>query len=271
VIDFAGRERLRMPSAEKDPIRPSEPAGGGRPFFHETQERMALLPNYYRWIASRFRGQISGTVLELGCGAGFVLRNYADRVERVIAVDLDQGLLDRLGREWPPERVRTLRVDLDGDWREMADVRADAIVALDVLEHFENDAAFVEKLKRLLRPGGKVVLKVPAQSQLYGEVDRASGHFRRYDAGGLRALMEKQGFRTLSLRHMNPAGAWGYRLKRRRRSSYSQTFSPGKLKVVNALIPALALLDGLPGLKGLSLIGVFELAEKERAGDSGAS
>lgn len=248
-----------MSSDEKVEPRPGEAAGAERTEFSAMQERMALLPNYYRWIARGFRGLVSGTVLELGCGAGYVIRYYADDVDRVIAVDLDQGLLDRIAREWKPEKVRTVRVDLLGDWREIADVRADTVVALDVLEHFEDDAAFLAKVKRHLRPGGRVVLKVPAQARLYGDVDRSSGHFRRYDAGGLRELMEREGFATIALRHMNPAGAWGYRFKRGERSSYSQTFSPGRLKIVNALIPALALLDGVPGLKGLSLIGVFEL------------
>jgi SAM-dependent methyltransferase len=259
VLDFAGRERPRMPSDEKESPRTSGAAPGDRTFFSDTQERMALLPNYYRWIAKGFRGLVSGTVLELGCGAGFVLRHYAGEVDRVIAVDLDQNLLDGIARAWPADKVRPVRVDLLGGWGEIAGLKADAIVALDVLEHFEDDVAFVEKLKRHLRPGGRVVLKVPAQARLYGDIDRSSGHFRRYDAAGLQGLMERASFRTIALRHMNPAGAWGYRFKKGERSSYSQTFSPAKLKIVNALIPALALLDGVPGLKGLSLIGVFEL------------
>ena len=119
----------------------------------------------------------------------------------------------------------------------------------------------MRKIARHVKPGGKVVLKVPAQSRLYGEIDRVSGHFRRYDVDGLRALMEGQGFRTLRLRHMNAAGSWGYRMKRHRQASFSETFSPTKLKIVNALIPALALIDRVPGLKGLSLIGVFERVE----------
>jgi SAM-dependent methyltransferase len=228
--------------------------------FHEAQDRMANLPNYYAWICSHFAGEVSGTVLELGSGAGFVVKGYADRVDRIVAVDREEALLARLAASYPPGKIDTARVDLSGDWREIEGVRADAVVALDVLEHFEDDAGFVGKIAAHLKPGGKAVLKVPAQSRLYGEIDRVSGHYRRYDEDGLRRLMESQGFRTLRLRHMNAAGSWGYRMKRHRKASFSETFSPAKLRIVNALIPALALIDRVPGLKGLSLIGVFELA-----------
>ncbi|MBK7642742.1 MAG: class I SAM-dependent methyltransferase [Planctomycetes bacterium] len=228
--------------------------------YHEAQDRMSLLPNYYAWIAAHFADQLRGNVLELGCGAGFVIRNYIDRVETVFGVDLNPELLARLESQYPPGKVRTACVDLRGDWHELGDYRADVIVALDVVEHFEDDAAFVEKLVRHLVPGGRVVLKVPAQSRLYNAMDEASGHFRRYDEEPLARLMESHGFRTLSMRHMNPAGAWGYRFKKEKKTNFSKTFSPGKLRLVNALIPALALLDRVPGLKGLSLVGVFELA-----------
>jgi hypothetical protein len=60
---------------------------------------------------------------------------------------------------------------------------------------------------------------------------------------------------------MNAAGSWGYRIKRHRYAGLSETFSPRELWIVNALIPALALIDRVPGLKGLSLIGVFERVE----------
>ena len=227
--------------------------------FHEAQERMSLLPNYYAWISSHFASELSGTVLELGSGAGFVVRSYADRVENIVAVDLEEKLLAQLRASYPPGKIRTEKVDLAGDWKEIADVRADAVVALDVLEHFEDDGAFVLKLAGHLKRGGKAVLKVPAQSRLYGEIDRVSGHYRRYDEEDLRRLVEARGFRTVRIRHMNAAGAWGYRRKRGRPQSFSETFSPAKLKLVNAVIPLLELIDRVPGLKGLSLIGIFEL------------
>jgi SAM-dependent methyltransferase len=254
-----------MSSSELDPAAGSNaPVERSNLVYHEAQDRMALLPNYYSWICSHFRDHLHGTVLELGCGAGFVVRNYIDRVERVIGVDINRPLLERLERSYPPGKMRALCVDLRGDWPELAGLQADVIVALDVVEHFEDDRAFIDKLARHLRPGGKVVLKVPAQSRLYNEMDKASGHYRRYDGQQLVDLMRAAGFETLSMRHMNPAGAWGYRFKKQKQTNFSKTFSPGKLKAVNAAIPLLALLDHVPGLKGLSLVGVFARNDARR-------
>jgi SAM-dependent methyltransferase len=229
--------------------------------YHEAQDRMALLPNYYGWIAARFaRFLPRGVVLELGCGAGFVLRHYVERVERVVAVDVNDELLARLGQEYSRARVEPRQVDLRGDWHEIADVQADAVIALDVLEHFQDDAAFVRKVRARLKPGGRAIVKVPSQSALYGPMDQASGHYRRYDDAPLCELFEREGFTTLSVRPMNPAGAWGYRRKRAQSTNYSKSISPAKLKVINTLMPVLAILDHVPGLKGLSLVGVFERA-----------
>lgn len=229
--------------------------------YAAAQDRMALLPNYYRWIAAHFREHVAGTVLELGAGAGMVVQHYLDRAERVVAVDVDQELLRRLEARHPDGRVRGVRADLRGDWSELDGVAADVVVALDVLEHFEDDSGFVAKAKRRLRPGGKLVLKVPAQSKLFGPMDEASGHFRRYDEAPLVELLRREGFETLVLRHMNPLGAWSYRMKRERRTNFSRSIAPWKLEVANALMPAIAALDRVPGLKGLSLIGVFRRAD----------
>lgn len=241
--------------------RVEKPSEQANLVYHESQDRMALLPNYYAWIANHFVAHVSGVVLELGAGAGLVVRNYLDRVERVVAADINRELLARIERDLPRDKVRAVEVDLRGDWHELRDVQADCVIALDVVEHFQDDADFITKMKSRLRPGGKIIVKVPAQSKLYGGMDRASGHYRRYDDDDLRALMERHGFTTLALRHMNPAGAWSYRFKKEKRTNFSKTFSPTRLKAVNTLIPMIALLDHLPFLKGLSLVGVFELEQ----------
>jgi 2-polyprenyl-3-methyl-5-hydroxy-6-metoxy-1,4-benzoquinol methylase len=56
----------------------------------------------------------------------------------------------------------------------------DAIVYINVLEHIEADAEELALAKELLRPGGSVLIVVPAHQWLYARVDQLTGHFRRY-------------------------------------------------------------------------------------------
>src|SRR5262249_43598108 len=55
-----------------------------------------------------------------------------------------------------------------------------AVLALDVLEHVDDDRAAIAYLSRLVRPGGSLVVSVPALPELYSEFDRVQGHRRRY-------------------------------------------------------------------------------------------
>lgn len=66
----------------------------------------------------------------------------------------------------------------------------------DVLEHIEDDLGFLESLRALLPVGARIFLTVPARSSLFSDRDRAVGHFRRYDARSLVALLERSGFRV---------------------------------------------------------------------------
>jgi len=226
--------------------------------YHEAQSRMRLLPAYYRWIISKFAGAISGKVIELGVGAGYQIEHYEALADKIIAVDYNPELLKWLKEIHPTDKVAALQANLLGDWSELPIGAADTVLALDVVEHFEDDALFISKARDLLRSGGKLCLKVPANSNLFSSIDQASGHYRRYDPAPLRELLNKQGFKVINQEFMNPIGAWLYRFKKKKNSNFSKTFSPSTLKAANFLIPMIRPLDNLQSLGGLSLIGVYE-------------
>lgn len=69
-----------------------------------------------------------------------------------------------------------------------------AVGLFDVLEHIEGDLAFLEKLRSVLEPGGRLYATVPAHSYLWSYEDCASGHFRRYTRAGLESLLQAAGF-----------------------------------------------------------------------------
>ncbi|WP_250279890.1 methyltransferase domain-containing protein [Frankia sp. Cppng1_Ct_nod] len=86
----------------------------------------------------------------------------------------------------------------------------DTLIMMNVLEHIDDDAGTLRRLGRLLVPGGRAVLWVPAYPALYGEFDRMVGHFRRYTPSTLRRTVQTAGLRVESLQPVNLLGgiAW---------------------------------------------------------------
>lgn len=75
-----------------------------------------------------------------------------------------------------------------------ADHSFDLVCLLDVLEHIDDDRAALRRVRDLLRPGGRVLLTVPAYQWLYGAHDRAHHHRRRYTACEVRRAAQEAGF-----------------------------------------------------------------------------
>ena len=81
----------------------------------------------------------------------------------------------------------------------LASGSVDAIVATDILEHLDDDLAALTEFRRILKPGGQVVMTVPAYQFLWSEHDVALMHRRRYVAAQLSDLAVRAGFRTVRL------------------------------------------------------------------------
>jgi hypothetical protein len=79
-----------------------------------------------------------------------------------------------------------------------------------VLEHIEDDETTLAQIREILRPGGKLVLLVPAMPQLYGTLDRALHHFRRYSAEEVGRKLGAAGFAVDNTRFLNRPGVFGW-------------------------------------------------------------
>lgn len=87
---------------------------------------------------------------------------------------------------------------------------ADTLIAVNVLEHVERDAEFLNAAYKTLTPGGALLLLVPAVPAIYGSLDRAFDHYRRYTRHGLIGSLLMAGFEIETLHYLNMLGvvAW---------------------------------------------------------------
>lgn len=136
------------------------------------------------------------SIIEIGVGEGAMSTRLA-----MIAPGAFVGCeLD--GRSW---RKAVLRVEPLGArihhmaLEELDPEPADLLCAFEVLEHLEDDAAALRTWRRYVRPGGTLLLSVPADQSRFGPSDRQAGHHRRYDPPVLQSLLESSGFTGVTI------------------------------------------------------------------------
>jgi SAM-dependent methyltransferase len=177
---------------------------------------------YQNWILDSFGPGLSGRVIEVGAGNGNLTRFLARRCESLVALEPNQGLCDQLHALALPD-VRVVNASLD-DFPP-GEERFDSALMVNVLEHIEEDLKALEKVRELLRPGGRLNLLVPAHPSLYSPLDRRFGHHRRYTKRRLAEVMAAAGYEVGLARYFNPIGAlgWFFLLKVPRRQRLSST------------------------------------------------
>jgi SAM-dependent methyltransferase len=173
-------------------------------------DAMAGAVNYYNWIVDRFSPYLGERILEVGAGIGtfseYLLR--AAPAAEITLVEPAANNVPRLERRFAEHpRVHVRRGVLGG---ELPGESADSVVAVNVLEHVPDDADFVAQAARVLRPGGHLVLFVPAGPGIFGTLDEAFEHYRRYTRAGLTRLMEEGGLELREMKYSNLPGvlAW---------------------------------------------------------------
>jgi len=165
----------------------------------------ANAPNYTDWIADLCQPYLGQRVLEVGAGHGDLTARFIGAGAAVVATDISERCVAVLEERFADtEQVEVRRLDLfDHD-----DAGGyDSAVLVNVLEHLSDDGAALTELLRLVRPGGHVLLYVPAFERLYSPFDRTIGHYRRYDRPTLARTVQRAGLGVIEARYVNQLGA----------------------------------------------------------------
>jgi len=140
-----------------------------------------------------------GTLVDIGCGTGGNLAAFAGEYN-CLGWDPSEEAIRLARRRFPGKQF------LSGSLPEtLASLPAppDLILLLDVLEHIREDASFFSEIAGVVRPGGYLLITVPAGMELWSPHDVTFGHFRRYNRPELERLWEKESLSPLLFSHYN--------------------------------------------------------------------
>lgn len=175
-----------------------------------TLESLTSARNYHRWLTGLARPHLGEHPVELGSGLGDYAETWlADGLPSITLTELDPVRLSGLQRRFEGDgRVEAISLDVfDPPSRQHS-----SLVAFNVLEHIDDDSGALSSAHRLLRPGGRVIMFVPAFPFAMGEFDRKVGHFRRYRKRTLRAAYEAAGLVVDDIRYINAPGLFAWSL-----------------------------------------------------------
>jgi len=185
------------------------------------------------WMFSQFEPLARGRVAEVGAGIGTFSARLLPEADELLLIEPAARGADELKRRFASEPRVTISQDTVPGCPPLAEGGFDLVLSQNVLEHIADDAAAVREMGSAVAPGGSLCLLVPAHPRLYGSLDRAYGHHRRYTRRRLRALVEDAGLAVSALYSFNLLGVAGWLVKRYQREP---RLDPRSLRAYEALV-----------------------------------
>lgn len=189
------------------------------------------LDRYNAWFWDEVKDYAKDNILEVGSGIGRVSKFIVRDFKHVVLSDYSDKYIKILRKKYKV----VIKLDLTKGTRQ----KFDCIISCNVLEHIEDDKQAINNLYKMLRPGGILILQLPACPFLFNEVDKSIYHYRRYTVNSLRNKLKQ--FKIIKTHYFNFAGipGWwfaGSVLKRK-------TIPEGGLNWFNRLLPIIRFID----------------------------
>lgn len=227
----------------------------------KTLEIISRADQFNKWTYQTIKPFLHGRILEIGSGIGNISKYVvADNIDVTIS-DFDKGYYEHLIKLFGhhPHVSAILQVDAQDENFDITYSNLketfDTIYTLNVIEHLKDDNEALKNCKYLLKPGGTLIVLVPAYNFLYSVMDKELGHFRRYTSKSIKAIIEQQSLKIIQNKYFNTLGILGW--------LFSGVFFRSKLikqsemMAFNKLVPVAKFTDRLfQNSFGLSVIAI---------------
>ncbi|MFY9153403.1 MAG: class I SAM-dependent methyltransferase [Prolixibacteraceae bacterium] len=230
-------------------------------FGYSTLANISGADKFNRWMYETIRPFCSGRILEIGGGIGNISDCFLNDREELVVTEMQEEYCEIIRSRFKDKQnlkqvIAMNIVDPDFDVR-YADLFGsfDAVFALNVVEHIEDDKNALANCKKLLKKGGHLVILVPAFQSIFNHFDTALGHFRRYTIKTLRPVFEANQLTIIHQQYFNLIGIAGWWVSG---SLLRKKIIPeGQMKLYNFFVPVFRIIDRLSSKwLGLSVVMV---------------
>lgn len=192
----------------------SSEASAAMPTGSETySSAMADATNYISWLLGAFGENLRAPILEIGVGHGSYAHLLRERGP-YMGVDIDDDSVSLARQRFPDLRFEQADITTSEFVERFSSEGIRTVVCLNVVEHIPDHQTAVSNLARILAPGGRLLLIVPALPALFNDLDRLAGHLRRYRRRDVRGLLTAAGLHAERVDYFNPVGGAGWWVNR---------------------------------------------------------
>jgi len=222
----------------------------------ENLQIMKSANNYNRWIYDNIKEHVGKIILEIGSGMGAMTTFFENKT--LVGLDVDSKAVKALNKKYNnnPDMV-FFNIDLSKTLGHLSPESFDTALCINVLEHVLDDQAMLNNIHAVLKRKGKLVLMVPAFPLIYGSIDKADNHYRRYTKKDLQKKLGEANFNIEHSTYMNTPGffGWVYHGKILK----LDTHNPKDIGLFDKLAPTFQKIESIiPPMFGLSIITITQ-------------
>ena len=182
----------------------------------DTLNTIALANHFNRWMYDSIMPFCSGNILEIGSGVGNISEYFINDNASILLTDIRDTYCESLREKFSGnttllgiENMNLVDTDFDNKFGKHFN-NFDTVFALNVVEHIFDDTLAISNSYKLLKPGGNLIILVPAFQSLYNDFDKELEHYRRYNRKRMKSLLLSCNMSILHSQYFNAAGIAGW-------------------------------------------------------------
>lgn len=225
----------------------------------KTQEQFVSMDRYFQWVYKTISPYLGNRILDIGCAGGNICQYFLNK-EKVIGVDLLDEFIEEIKRRFKNyPNFEAYKCSLvSEEFLKYQSRNVDTVTCLNVISHITDDDKALKNVYEILQPKGKLILQVPAFKWLYGTLDEADLHFRRYNKEEIIKKISLTGFLVHKVFYFNMMGIFPWYFSGK--IMKENIFSSKKGKLYNIVIPFLKIIESI--IKPPFGLSIFVIAQK---------